>query len=145
MAFLIAGLTVMAVVDHQDRQIGRVENGNRCQRSKVHQQLAVAGQHHDPPVATRQCKAQTHHAGPAHGPGHAIDVGAIRGQSRNIPRRAGKPSNEQEILMAADQGGYRLEAIEPEGGSKSARHARQGGRIWHVVSLKISWRQAVSA
>jgi len=57
--------------------------------------LEPCGQHQNASVAARQRQTQTQHHRSAHGPGHAVDVGAVIGQSRNIARSAGQAGDEQ--------------------------------------------------
>ena len=57
MAFLPAGLAVVAVVDAQDREIGGVHHRDGGERADVHQQLAVAGDDQHALVRARQREA----------------------------------------------------------------------------------------
>ena len=119
MALLPAGLAVVAVVDAEDREIGRVDHRDGGERAEAHEQLAVAGDDEHALVRPRQRQAEPHHAGRAHGAAERIDVGAVAGHRADVAGGAAQSGDEQEILVAADQRRHRFAALEHE--------ARRGG------------------
>src|SRR4029077_14410016 len=59
MALLPAGFAVVAVVDAEDGEVGRIDDGDGGERTEVHQELAVAGDDQDALVRAGERKAQT--------------------------------------------------------------------------------------
>src|SRR5712671_3276485 len=118
MALLIPGLAVMAVIDANDREIGRVHYRDGGEGTNIHQQFAVTGHDQDPLVGTGERKAEPDHASAA----HRVGVRSILRQRRDIAARAGKPADDQKIVVAADQGRDRIAPVEDEIRSDSGRH-----------------------
>jgi hypothetical protein len=104
----------MTVVDAEDREIGRVHDRNRRERSDIHQQLAVAGDDKHTPVRTGERKAQADHAGSAHRARHRVGVRPVSGQSRDVAARAREAADDQKILVPTDQGRNRIAPVEDE-------------------------------
>jgi hypothetical protein len=59
MTLLIPGLAVVTIIDADDREIGWVDYGYRCERADIHQQLAVAGHDEHAPVGTSERETET--------------------------------------------------------------------------------------
>ena len=112
MAFLVAGFAVMAVIDADDAQIGRVEHRAGGERAEAHQQLPIAGNGENFPIGLGKGKAQAHAEGGAHRTGKAIDVGAVIGHGGEFLRRAGKAGDDKEVERVRDQSGDGLATVE---------------------------------
>ena len=56
-AFLIAGLAIVAVVDAEDAQVRRIEHRYRGERPDIHEQLAISASNEDFSVGSRECKS----------------------------------------------------------------------------------------
>ena len=138
MALLIAGLAVMAVIDADDREIGRVHHRDRRERADIHQQLAVTGHDEHALVGTGEREAEPDLHAPTHRPGHRIGVRPVAGQSCDIAARAGEPADDQKILVPADQRRHRVAPVEDEIQGDPPRFvalARSLGDIWPSSEL----------
>jgi hypothetical protein len=111
----------MAVIDANDRKIGRVHYCDRGEGTDIHQQFAVTGHDQDPLVGTCERKAEPDHASAAHGTGHRVGVRSILRQRRDIAAGAGEPADNQKIVVSADQGRDRIAPVEDEIRSDSGR------------------------
>jgi hypothetical protein len=96
-------------------RVRRIEQRDGGERADVHQKLAVAGDNKNAPVAPRQREAKSHHAGAAHRATHGKAVGRVLRKGGDVARRAGKPGNNQKILMPANECRQRLAPVEYEG------------------------------
>ena len=113
-ALLIPCLAVMPVIDADDREIGRIHHRYRRERADIHQQLAVSGDDEHSLVGTGEREAEAYRASPAHRACHRVGVRPVTGQSRDVAARAREPADDQEILVPADQGRYRIAPVEDE-------------------------------
>ena len=148
MALLPAGLAVVAVVDAQDREVGRIDHRDGGKRADAHQQLAVAGDDQHALVRARQRQAEPHHAGGAHGAAERIDVGAVARNGTDVAGGAAQSGDEQKILVAADQRRHGFAALQYEtrgGGRGQADVTLRDDIAFHLkmaCCLKTVWRRS---
>ena len=114
MALLISGLAVMAVIDTDDGEVGRVQHGDCRQRTDIHEELAIASHDQHPLVWSGKREPKPDHAGAAHRTGHRIAVRAVPGERRDVAAGPGEATDDQEILVSANQGRHRIAAVENE-------------------------------
>jgi uncharacterized membrane protein YfcA len=102
-AFLVAGLAVVAVVDAQNLEVGRVEDGDGCERSDIHEQLAIPGRYQDLLVGSRQRQPEPHRYGGSHGACHAVKIASVVGQGCHVLGRTGEAGHDEEVVRISNQ------------------------------------------
>ena len=112
-ARLHAGLAVNAIVENDDREIGRPLDADGRERAKPHQHFAVARDHRDAPSGLRQREAQTDHGGAAHR-APQIEIAVIVAGGGRIPGGRAEAGNDQQVIAAVgEQRGHGGAAFEP--------------------------------
>ena len=120
-ALLPAGLAVVAVVDADDREVGRVHHRDGGERADVHQQLAVAGDDQHRLSGCASARPSPIMQGAPIAPLERKDVGAVARHSADVVRDAAEAGDDQEILVRADQLRHRFAAIEHDAGHRFER------------------------
>src|SRR5580693_919005 len=91
----------MGVVEYDNDEIVRLFDADGGKAAKAHEHVAIAGQHGDAPIRSRQSKAKADHGGAAHGAPEIKVQRMIAGRGDVVSCRT-EPGNDQEIA-AIDQ------------------------------------------
>ncbi len=112
MTLLVAGFSVMPIIDTDNGQIGRVYQPNRGQRPHVHEQLAIASQYQHPTLRLRQRQAQAHGNRPAHDTGTCIVVGVGLAEMSGVLSSTRQTGNHEKIVRVPHQLRHGVTAIQ---------------------------------
>ena len=77
--------------------------GDGGEGAEVHQQLRVPGHDQHLPLGAGECEPEPRHARRPHRARHREEVAGVAGHRSHVPGRAGKPGNDEEVLMRADE------------------------------------------
>jgi hypothetical protein len=127
--FLHAGLAVVLVVLHHDRQVRRLLDRDGRERADAHQHLAIAGQHQDAAVRLRERDAQADHGRAPHAaPQRQVQrVVLHRG---DVPGRRAEARDDHHVAAIGQQRAGEFTTIE------------LSGRCQHRLSpCRRSWRR----
>ncbi len=92
-ARLHAGLGVMAVVEHRDREVRRPLHPDRRQCPQPHQHLAVPGDHQDAPPRLGHRQAEPDHRRRSHG-APQIKIARVVADRGGVPAGRAKPGHQ---------------------------------------------------
>ena len=115
-ALLVAGLPVVPVVDANDGEVRRVDDGRGRERTDVHEELAVSGHHQHPAVGAGEGEAETHGGGRAHRARERENVRRVVAEPGEVAGGSREARHDEEVLVASDEPRHRLVTVEGEFG-----------------------------
>ena len=118
MALLVAGFAVVAVVDADDRKIGRIHHCRGRERPDVHEEFAVPGDHQHPPLRACEGETESHRGRGAHRAREREHVRCVVTQEREVAGGSGEAGHDEEVLVVCDELRHRLVAVEEEIGRR---------------------------
>ena len=104
MAHLPTGFPIALVVEHNDREVGRLLQADGRETPHAHQHLAVAGDHDHRQFRLRQREAEPDHDRAAHG-APQIEIAVVIAGRRDVVGRGAEAADHNGVLAVLEQGG----------------------------------------
>src|SRR3954454_14912239 len=100
---LAACFAIKFVVHTDDRKIFWLHDSDGRERADAHEQIAIAGHHHNATIGLGKGETETGHRGPTHRSPKQECVRRLIGKRADILRRTGQAGNNQKIAWVAEK------------------------------------------